>query len=198
MLDNDISAIPYFCVRFAKGDCYYGKNCKKLHSIPTIKQMTKIPMSYDIFGREKETKNREDMGGTGAYNANCRTIYVGKLNTIKLKLNSNKKETLNELKNRKNRKMCEILARHFCEWGQIEHISYKPNLNIAFIRYYHDVPLNLQNNQLDNEVLNVRWAYEDPDPKAKLRIKKENEQKIRQAREQYHQIKKRKIIEQQQ
>ena len=44
----------------------------------------------------------------------------------------------------------------------------------------------MANQSLDNnEVLNVRWAYEDPDPLAKERIKKEQQQQIQQALEQY-------------
>lgn len=56
--------------------------------------------NVDCFGREKHSDYRDDMGGTGSFMRQNRTIYVGRIHV--------------------SDDIEEIVARHFAEWGQIE------------------------------------------------------------------------------
>ena len=40
-------------------------------------------MSHDVFGRERHRSHKDDMGGVGAYDSDCRTLYVGGLGSYK-------------------------------------------------------------------------------------------------------------------
>lgn len=130
---------------------------------------------------------RDDMGGVGCFNQDCRGLYVGNLGTLAGPAKYNPKDRNNaSLPGYLN--ATEILARHFGEWGAIEECSYKPKFACAFIRYVSRLnaefaKVAMSDQSLDNpsQFINVRWAYEDPNPQAKLRVKDELVGRMRKA-----------------
>lgn len=69
----------------------------------------------------------------------------------------------------------EIVARHFAEWGQIERTRVLNTRGVAFITYSNEANAQfakeaMAHQSLDhNEILNVRWATQDPNPMAQAR-----------------------------
>lgn len=65
----------------------------------------------------------------------------------------------------------EILLRHFGLWGEVEDINILPHKGYAFIKYMHRCMAEfakeaMSNQSLDsNEILTIRWANEDPNPR---------------------------------
>lgn len=88
----------YFCLFFARGICPKGQECEYLHRLPGIHDM--FNPNVDVFGRDKHSDYRDDMGGTGSFMRQNRTIYVGRIHV--------------------SDDIEEIVARHFAEWGQVE------------------------------------------------------------------------------
>jgi len=142
----------YFCLHFAKGSCAKGHECTFLHHIPTAIDDGKHEQMKDVFGRDRFQTHRDDMTGVGSFSSDCRTLYVGGLK---------KKEDMEAL-----------LQRHFCMWGEIEQLNIIPRLSVAFVRYRcrinAEIALIAMANQSlgGGEVLNVRWAHDDPNPVA--------------------------------
>lgn len=73
--------------------------CQYLHRLPP-KAHVLPDASLDVFGREKHSQYRDDMGGVGSFNRQNRTLYIGRI-----------KET---------RDTAEIIEEHFSEFGEIE------------------------------------------------------------------------------
>lgn len=155
----------YFCLFFARGICFKGRDCEYLHRLPTV--YDQFQPHVDCFGREKFSDYRDDMGGVGSFMRVNRTIYVGRIHVT------------DDIE--------EIVARHFQEWGQVERIRVLNNRGVAFVKY-----TNMANSEfakeamahqsLDhNEVLNVRWATEDPNPQAQKREKRMIEEQAAEA-----------------
>lgn len=151
----------FFCLYFARGLCSRGKSCEYFHRLP---QLTDIfPPNLDCFGRDKFSDYRDDMGGVGSFLRQNRTLYVGRI-------------TVSE-------GVEEIVSRHFGEWGEIEKIRVLNNRGVAFVTYVNEANAQfakeaMAHQSLDNEkeVLNVRWANEDPNPAAKVREKRRLEE----------------------
>ena len=61
------------------GDCVYGKDCTFRHCAPTEEDESQSDAPHDIFGRTRHASYRDDMGGTGTWNKECKTIYVGRI-----------------------------------------------------------------------------------------------------------------------
>ncbi|KAL9974116.1 hypothetical protein ACROYT_G011117 [Oculina patagonica] len=143
----------YYCIYFARGCCHLGSECGYLHVIPTDKDEKRIDLAHDVFGRERHRLHKDDMGGVGTFDKECRTLYVGGLGH---------RATLEK-----------VLWTEFGEWGQIEDIRIIPKRNIAFVRYKNRVnaefaKIAMSDQKLDSrELLNVRWAFDDPNPKAR-------------------------------
>ena len=143
----------YFCLYFARGICPKGQDCEYLHRLPGIHDM--FNPSVDCFGRDKFSDYRDDMGGVGTFNRQNRTIYVGRIHVT------------DDIE--------EIVARHFAEWGQVERIRVLNTRGVAFITYSTETQAQfareaMAHQSLDHEeVLNVRWATEDPNPMAQKR-----------------------------
>ncbi|KAA1103752.1 Pre-mRNA-splicing factor, variant 2 [Puccinia graminis f. sp. tritici] len=143
----------YCCLYFARGCCPYGSECSFLHRLPPA-QSSLPDASLDVFGREKHSDYRDDMGGVGSFSRQNRTLYIGRLREI-------------------NSKTEELVETHFQEWGEIERIRVLHGRGVAFVTYVSE--LNAQfakeammcQSMVDEEVLNVRWATEDPNPAAK-------------------------------
>ncbi|CAG8453402.1 4881_t:CDS:2 [Acaulospora morrowiae] len=149
----------YFCLYFARGCCPFGHECNYWHRIPT--ESDPVDTTIDVFGRDKFDEYREDMGGVGSFNRENRTLYVGYI--------------------RIGPNMEEIVRRHFSEWGEIEKIKILKEKGVAFVTYQCILNAEfakeaMSNQSLDhNEVLNVRWATDDPNPRAKAEYKRKAE-----------------------
>ncbi|KAL2760772.1 hypothetical protein ACRALDRAFT_1025736 [Sodiomyces alcalophilus JCM 7366] len=149
----DRVAGSYFCLFFARGLCPKGQDCEYLHRLPTIHDM--FNPNVDCFGRDKHADYRDDMGGTGSFMRQNRTVYVGRIHV--------------------SDDIEEIVARHFAEWGQIERIRVLNTRGVAFITYTNEAnaqfaKVAMAHQSLDHEeILNVRWATVDPNPMAKAR-----------------------------
>jgi hypothetical protein len=162
----------YFCLFFARGLCPRGQECEYLHRLPGIHDM--FNPNVDVFGRDKHSDYRDDMGGVGSFMRENRTIYVGRIHV--------------------SDDIEEVVARHFAEWGQVErskssssHVIIMESganlctvrvLNtrgVAFITYSNEANAQfakeaMAHQSLDhNEILNVRWATADPNPMAQAR-----------------------------
>ncbi|KAM0754723.1 Pre-mRNA-splicing factor CWC2 [Meredithblackwellia eburnea MCA 4105] len=143
---------PYICLFFARGCCPYGSECSFLHRLPP--DQAKLPdASLDVFGREKHSDYRDDMGGVGSFNRQNRTLYVGKI--------------------KENRNTAETIERHFEEFGDIERIKILQSRGVAFVTYVSELNAQFAKEAMmcqsldEDEVINVRWATEDPNPAAK-------------------------------
>ncbi|WWC91540.1 pre-mRNA-splicing factor CWC2 [Kwoniella dendrophila CBS 6074] len=148
----DATGNKYCCLFFARGCCPYGHECNYLHRLPLPNHI--LPdNSRDCFGREKHGDYRDDMGGVGSFNRVNRSLYIGKIHE-----SPDKKQAE------------ETLLRHFGEWGKIMRWNILYNRGVAFVMYESE--LNAQfareamaNQSMDgDEILNVRWATEDPNP----------------------------------
>ncbi|CAG8445696.1 1902_t:CDS:2 [Ambispora gerdemannii] len=126
-----------------------------------------VDTTIDSFGRDKYNEYREDMGGVGSFNRENRTLYVGH---IYIKPD-----------------MEETVRKHFGDWGEIEKIKILKDKGVAFVTYKSSLNAEfakeaMSNQSLDNnEVLNVRWATDDPNPKAKEEYKRKAEAMAAQA-----------------
>ncbi|KAH9928357.1 uncharacterized protein B0H18DRAFT_1084523 [Fomitopsis serialis] len=146
----------YCCLFFARGCCPYGWECEYLHMLPDVS--TSLPdTSKDCFARDKFADYRDDMGGVGSFQRQNRTLYIGRI-----------KETGTGVETE------EVVRRHFKEWGQIEKIRVLQYRSVAFVTYVSEFHGQFAKEamacqSLDNdEILNVRWATEDPNPTSKV------------------------------
>lgn len=147
------------CIFFARGLCVNGSSCSYHHRLPTEEDEVKLDITHDIFGRERHKNYRDDMGGVGSFSRENRTLYISGI----------KRGSTNE----------DVLIRHFIEWGELEYVRVVWEKSIAFVKYRLRVSAEfakeaMQNQSLeDNEVLDIRWSNEDPNPTAKQRDEKE-------------------------
>lgn len=158
----------YFCIWFARGKCAKGNACTHFHRLPTYADIGRLEkdMLHDVFGRERHAAQRDDMDGVGSFNDPSRTLYVGRLQRSKYL------DKPSELR--------EVVFRHFSEFGELENVNVVWRLSIAFVRYrfrthseFAKVAMAQQGLDHD-EVLVLRWAYEDPNPIAKESMKRAN------------------------
>jgi len=159
--DNNPNA-SYFCIHFAHGCCSKGKDCTFLHRVPD--EYDREETTKDCFGREKFFEERQDMGGVGTFSRINKTLYVGHIST------SPDRE--------------EIVRKHFEKFGDIEYIKILKDKAVAFVQYKlrsvaEFVKEAMYGQSLDgDEVLNVRWATEDPNPKVKQELQRKAEEQV--------------------
>ncbi|KAF9787422.1 hypothetical protein BJ322DRAFT_1055104 [Thelephora terrestris] len=165
----DITGMKYYCLFFSRGCCPYGYECEYLHTLPT--DATLLPdNSKDCFAREKFSDYRDDMGGVGTFTRQNRTLYVGRIKEV-----GTGEETE------------ETVRRHFKEWGEVEKIRVLQYRSVAFVTYINEYNAQFAKEamacqSLDNdEILNVRWATEDPNPTSKVAEKRRLEEMGREA-----------------
>jgi len=121
--------------------------------------------SKDCFARDKFADYRDDMGGVGTFTRQNRTLYVGRI-----------KET------GAGPETEAVVKRHFKEWGEVEHIRVLQYRSVAFVTYVSEHHAQFAKEamacqSLDNdEILNVRWATEDPNPTSKVAEKRRLEE----------------------
>ena len=118
--------------------------------------------NVDCFGRDKHADYRDDTGGVGSFMRQNLTIYVGRIHVT------------DDIE--------ETVARHFSEWGEIERIRILNSRGVAFVTYMNEVNAQfamvaMAHQSLDhNEILNLRWATQDPNPLAMAREKRRLEE----------------------
>ncbi|RPD60170.1 hypothetical protein L226DRAFT_535102 [Lentinus tigrinus ALCF2SS1-7] len=163
------TGVKYCCLFFARGCCPYGWECEYLHMLPDAS--TALPdTSKDCFARDKFADYRDDMGGVGSFQRQNRTLYIGRI-----------KETGTGPETE------EVVRRHFKEWGEIEKIRVLQYRSVAFVTYVSELNAQFAKESmacqsLDNdEILNVRWATEDPNPTSKVAEKRRLEEIGREA-----------------
>ena len=143
------------CLHFARGDCIYGKDCTYRHCAPTEEDESQVDAPHDVFGRTRHGSFRGDMGGTGTWNKECKTIYVGRI-----------------CGKRSEPDMTGIVARHFGEFGQMDSCRVLKGKACAFVTYRMRCTAEFAKEAMaeqaldDDEQINVRWAFDDPNPKA--------------------------------
>lgn len=160
----------YFCLYFAKGCCSEGVNCKYYHRVPTIEDAEKIENLRDVFGRSRFANPRNDMGGVGTFTRECRTLFVSDLKMV---------ESQNPMK-----EMVRIIYENFSPWGEVEDINYIATKGTCFIRYEHRCfaefakEAMVDQSLVGEEIIRVKWAYDDPNPMSKKRMDIEQENRF--------------------
>jgi len=164
----NVTGMKYTCLYFARGCCPYGWECEYLHMLPDPNDQ--LPdSSKDCFAREKFADYRDDMGGVGSFNRQNRTLYIGRIKETGVGLETE-----------------EVVRRHFKEWGEIAHddsetgwaVKVLQYRSVAFVTYVSEMHAQFAKEamacqSLDNdEILNVRWATEDPNPVQKVAEKR--------------------------
>lgn len=91
-----------------------------LHRLPGTHNI--LAPNVDVFGRDKFSGYRDDMGGVGSFMRQNRTVYIGRIHVT------------DDIE--------EIVARHFAEWGKIERSKYSSCLQTMLIN------LSLANHEL--------------------------------------------------
>lgn len=105
------------------------------------------------------------MGGVGNFMTNSRTLYIGNIRVGREKDNLEKR-----------------MRENFGEYGELEYVKVFPNRAIGFITYKLRSSAEFAKIAMADhnagggaaEVLNVRWAMEDPNPKAIEHKKRKN------------------------
>ncbi|RKP02098.1 hypothetical protein CXG81DRAFT_25254 [Caulochytrium protostelioides] len=163
-----------FCLFFVRGACPLGARCAYWHRIPYPHEDALSAASHDIFGRPRHRHEREDMGGVGSFERINRILYVGHL------LHPDGADAPPKLR---TQELDALVHQRFGVWGPIETVRVLADKDVAFVRYRHRchaeiakeamhgqalVPLGPGGRQRrDGDVLNVRWATEDPNPRAR-------------------------------
>jgi len=115
----------------------------------------------DIFGRERFANHRDDMTGVGSFSHDCKTLFIGDLRMNRL--DPNYMDATHA-----------ALYRQFQIWGPIENLRVIPLKNIAFVRYnyraaaeFAKVAMSDQRIPKCGDMIAVKWAHADPNPRAK-------------------------------
>ena len=169
--DQPGSGSPGFCLFFARGSCGFGHKCRYFHHVPTVLDMASGDEAHDIFGRERYSQHRDDMGGVGSFNDSCCTLFVGDLifdRTASDAVESVQRE----------------MEDKFRLWGEVEDVRLVPSKAIGFVRYtwrcnaeFAKEAMNGQKLGLSKCIL-VNWARDDPRPDAKKRKINETRQQV--------------------
>lgn len=160
----------FFCLYFAKGCCSEGVNCHYYHRVPTLEDAVKIENLRDIFGRSRFATPLKDNGGVGVFTKECRTLLVSDIKKV---------ESKNPVKD-----MVKIIYDNFSPWGEIEDINYIPMKSVCYIRYAHRCfaefakEAMMKQSLVGEEILTVKWSYNDPNPMSEKILLKEEENKF--------------------
>ncbi|EPT27730.1 pre-mRNA-splicing factor cwc2 [Toxoplasma gondii TgCatPRC2] len=166
----DAAGEHFFCIFFAKGGCYLGKDCRFRHSIPTADDEGHLEWGHDVFGRERFSTHKDDMDGVGSFNQDCKTLFVSGFRIDP--------EVPDGLK-----KMEVFLSKEFGIWGDVTCIRVIPKKNIAFITYayrvqaeFAKVAMSDQNLGKQAPLLLVKWAHHDGNPNKRRSAEQEQEE----------------------
>eukprot|EP01069_Polyplicarium_translucidae_P000328 Polyplicarium_translucidae@DN1184_c0_g1_i1.p1 len=152
----------YFCIYFAKGCCTRGSDCRYYHRIPTQEDNDELDLMHDVFGRERHAQHRDDMDGTGCFTSDCRTLFCGEMK-------------INRMSSDYMEKTEQLIRKNFGVFGEIEQLKFIGNKNISFVKFPYRAAAEfakvaMAEQKLDpsrtDEVLVVKWAHSDPNPKS--------------------------------
>eukprot|EP00037_Helgoeca_nana_P011219 m.100575 g.100575 ORF g.100575 m.100575 type:complete len:353 (-) comp20684_c0_seq1:27-1085(-) len=148
----------WICFKFAQGKCAIGDQCRNIHCLPAGVFAKELPTGKDCFGRDRFATDREDRGGVGAFEKDPesqRTLYVGGLPA--------------------RRGLEKALRMQFGEWGKLDRVHIKRDGGAGFVQYAHRASAEFakiamaEQSLFGDDMLNVRWADSDPNPRAAKR-----------------------------
>lgn len=143
----------FLCLKFARGCCPFGYECSWIHDLPSGEFDANLETTKDCFGRERHEHVRDDQSGVGSFSADpktARTLYVGGISVTP--------------------DVQPIVYKHFREWGEIDNVRVLQSKGVAFVRYKNRSSAEFAREAMQNqslahgEILNVRWATDDPNP----------------------------------
>lgn len=149
------AAASAFCIFFARGECNHGHRCTYYHHIPTADDLLLHDEAHDIFGRERHSSHRDDMGGVGSFNSDGRSLFIGDL-----RFDRAAKDAVKQVETE--------LWNQFGIWGTLVEVKVLPAKAIAFVRYASRGSAEFAKEAMANqrlglaECISVRWAREDP------------------------------------
>jgi hypothetical protein len=170
-----------FCLWFAKGACSQGPKCWYKHHVPTRRDDQESDQMFDVFGRERHAHHKDDMGGVGSFLKECNCLYISEL-------------ILEEGEPQAVQKLEAELWKLFHPWGPIVSVRVIPSRLIAFVKFEYRFAAEFAKVACANQpcgkalAINVRWAFEDPNPRAA-------EQAEIDSRDQFYSLVERKIAE---
>lgn len=162
--NGQINRTKYICLYFARGYCCNGKNCDYLHRIPTTVDI--FTPTVDCFGRERFLDYRDDMSGIGSFGKVNKTLYVGGIASMSGNI---------ELK----------ISKVFEEFGDLAYVNILAGKNVAFVSYKLESQAQFAKEAMycqslesgnETEILNIRWANEDPSFRAKKRLREDEDE----------------------
>ncbi|KAK9822689.1 hypothetical protein WJX81_001179 [Elliptochloris bilobata] len=163
------SGASFRCIDFARGICAAGYSCNYLHRVPTAQDEARAAtdLSVDTFGRGKVTEARDNRLGAGSFERDCRTLYVNYSGAI------SHMQTGLQAK--------QLLEPEFAEWGPLERTHIVHDKRLAFVTYTQRSSAEFAKEAMAQQrvpggdmegFLDVRWANEDPNPRAQARVKR--------------------------
>ena len=162
----------YWCLHFARGRCTYGNCCEYVHRLPTgLDDAKRKDLMYDLFGRSKHALEKADNSGAGSYLRDVRTLFIYYAGSVPEHWGSDRMER--------------EIRKDFGEWGPIEAVDVKHDRTFCFVRYKFRASAEfakeamegqrIGNSKIHELPLSVRWANDDPNPVAIVRVKRERE-----------------------
>ena len=155
----------FTCYLWAQGRCHLGSDCSYLHRIPDDAFDARLDTAKDCFGRVRHGSDSDNMGGVGNFNRESTTLYIGGLKMLG-------QDDL-ELRVREN----------FGEWGELASVKAFPKRVMGFVTYMNRSSAEFAKIAMadqglgQGEVLNARWAHDDPNPKT-IELKKRKTQEM--------------------
>jgi hypothetical protein len=143
------------CLNFARGNCIRGHKCHWKHQVPTEDDELRVSMLKDVFGRGRHGTDKEEMDGTGNFNKNNRTIYLGGVVS---------KEDVRETER--------TVREDFQQFGELEYVRVIPSKAIGFVRFKLRVAAEFAREAMNGQttpygMISCKWAHVDPNPLAK-------------------------------
>jgi hypothetical protein len=148
-----------FCLWFARGCCSKGELCRYKHRVPTKFDDENSDQMIDIFGRERHANHKDDMGGVGSFLKECKSLYISEI-----ELEESVPDSVQKLEAQ--------IWKLFHPWGPIVSVRVIPSRRIAFVRFEYRSAAEFAKVACANQpcgisdAINVRWAFEDPNPRA--------------------------------
>lgn len=181
---GDKQGTEFFCLYFAKGMCCLGKKCQYMHHVPENEDILRLAAKTDVldcFGREKFAFYRDDMAGVGSFRKHNKTLYVGGISSAL----GNRPLRSNQIESR--------IRFLFSQLGEIDKLYYLEPKNCAFIKFKRQSNAEFAKEAVANQTLlipsdrewadrlqmtglQVKWAHDDPNPRAKREEEEEKRQ----------------------
>jgi hypothetical protein len=165
-------ASGYCCLYFARGICHHGADCNYLHRVPSAADEARhySEPQYDIFGRDRVAETGRTKG-VGSYSRECTTLYayIGGAATLPAAT------------------LAQLVRENFAEWGPVDDVTVVAAKAIAFVRYRWRASAEFAKAAMHQQtlagaessaVLDVRWANDDPNPRARAVSQRHKEEAL--------------------